>query len=120
MSERQRLLVVAFAERESGTRLISAGAAQPDLSGADMKRKSSSRQVRNSKPADRDTMRPEYDFSEAMRGVSAYHFAKGKNVVALDPELLDVFPDSKSVNNALHALAPLLRQQRLKRLARRS
>lgn len=83
-----------------------------------MKRKPSSRKV-GSLPADRDTMRPQYDFSDAMRGVTAYYFAKGKNVIALDPELLDVFPDSKSVNEALKALAPLLRRQKRKQRTRR-
>jgi hypothetical protein len=60
-------------------------------------------------------MRPEYDFSQGIRGVTAYYFARGTNVIALDPELLDVFPDSKAVNEALRALAPLLRRQRRKR-----
>jgi len=59
----------------------------------------------------RDTMRPEYDFSAATRGVTAARYAEGANVVVIDPEVLDVFPDSGTVNNALRALAPVLRQQ---------
>ena len=80
-----------------------------------MKKKVSSRRVRAARAPERDVMRAEYDFSEALRGVTAYYFAKGKNVIALDPDLLDVFPNSKSVNEALRALAPLLRRQRRKR-----
>lgn len=60
---------------------------------------------------DRDTMRPEYDFSGAVRGNTAARYAKGANVVVVDPELLDVFPDGVAVNEALRALAPVLRRR---------
>lgn len=62
--------------------------------------------------ADRDTMRKEYDFTGAVRGVTARRYAEGANVVVIDPEVLDVFPDASSVNEALRALAPVLRHQR--------
>ena len=61
---------------------------------------------------ERDTMRPEYDFSKAVRGVTAARYARGTNIVAVDPEVLDVFPDSATVNAALRALAPVLRQRK--------
>jgi hypothetical protein len=57
-------------------------------------------------------MRTEYDFSTAVRGLTAARYAAGANVVVIDPEVLDVFPDSDSVNGALRALAPVLRKQR--------
>jgi hypothetical protein len=60
---------------------------------------------------DTDTMRPEYDFRGAVRGVTAARYAQGTNVVAVDPDVRDVFPDSLKVNEALRALAPLLREQ---------
>ena len=63
-----------------------------------------------SQPDDRDTMRPEYDFSDAVRGATARRYAEGTNVVVVPPDLLDVFPDAESVNEALHALAPMLRR----------
>lgn len=69
--------------------------------------------------ADRDTMRPEYDFSKAVRGVTAARYAKGTNVVVIDPDLLDVFPDSSTVNEALRALAPVLRSRRSRKAVRR-
>jgi hypothetical protein len=69
---------------------------------------------------DRDTMRPEYDFSEAVRGVTAARYAQGANIVVIDPEVLDVFPDGATVNEALRALAPVLRQQRGAGAKRRS
>ena len=61
---------------------------------------------------DRDTLRPEYDFSKAVRGVTAKRYSRGTNIVVVDPEVRDVFPDSVAVNQALRALAPVLRQRR--------
>ena len=61
---------------------------------------------------DRDTMRAEYDFSGAVRGVTAARYRQGTNIVVLDPAVMDVFPDSASVNEALRALAPVLRRRR--------
>ena len=81
-----------------------------------MKKRASSR----SRSQDRDTMLPEYDFSAAVRGVTAVRYAQGANVAIIDPELLDVFPDSASVNQALSALAPVLRQRRRAPATRRS
>ena len=49
-------------------------------------------------------MRPEYDFSDGVRGKYAEQFRKGTNVVLLDPEVAKAFPDSKSVNDALRAI----------------
>lgn len=61
---------------------------------------------------ERDTMRPEYDFSGAVRGVTAARYAEGTNVVVVGHDVLDVFPDSASVNEALRALAPVIRHRR--------
>jgi hypothetical protein len=72
-----------------------------------MKQKVSRRNRKN----DRDTMRPEYDFSAADRGITAARYAQGANVAVIDPEVLDVFPDSATVNRTLRALAPVLRLQ---------
>ena len=66
---------------------------------------------RNDVTEERDTMRPEYDFSGAVRGVTAARYAKGTNVVVVDPEVLDVFPNSGAVNEALRVLAPVLRRR---------
>ena len=57
-------------------------------------------------------MRPEYDFSRGERGVTAPRYAEGANVVAIWPDVLDVFPDGVAVNEALRALAPILRRRR--------
>jgi hypothetical protein len=75
-----------------------------------MKKKAS----RRAQDLDRDTMRPEYDFSQAVRGATAARYREGANIVVIDPSMLDVFPDGRRVNQALRALAPVLRQQRRK------
>ena len=64
---------------------------------------------------DQDTVRPEYDFSGAVRGVTAARYTKGTNIVVVDPEVLDVFPDGVAVNEALRALAPVLRRRQSSR-----
>jgi hypothetical protein len=75
---------------------------------------------RKRRTGDRDTMRPEYDFSRAVRGVTAARYAQGANVVVIDPDILDVFPTGESVNEALRALAPVLRRNRRAAVRRRS
>ena len=64
---------------------------------------------RHNRRSDRDTMRPEYDFSAAVRGATAARYAQGANIAVIDPDVLDVFPDSATVNRTLRALAPVLR-----------
>jgi hypothetical protein len=61
---------------------------------------------------DKDTMRPEYDFSKGVRGVTAARYREGTNIIVLDPSLIDVFPDSDAVNETLRALAPVLRRRK--------
>ncbi len=55
--------------------------------------------------ADVDTMRPEYDFSGAVRGVTARRYAQGSNVVLLDPDVAEIFPNARAVNDALRTIA---------------
>ncbi len=61
-------------------------------------------------PPDLD-MRDEYDFSKGTRGKYADRFADGTNVVVLEPDLAELYPDSESVNRALRLLAELARRQ---------
>ena len=59
------------------------------------------KKVNQQKPGDdRDTMRTEYDFSGAVRGLTAARYAQGTNIVLVDPEVRDVFP-----------MAPVLRHR---------
>ena len=57
-------------------------------------------------------MRAEYDFFEGVRGKYVDRYRRGTNVVLLDPELADAFPDSKSVNDALRALVAIAARKR--------
>jgi hypothetical protein len=52
-------------------------------------------------------IRPEYNFAGGVLGKYADQYRRGTNVVLLDPELADAFPDSKSVNDALRALVAI-------------
>ena len=48
--------------------------------------------------------RPNLDFSKGVRGKYANLLKQGTNIVVLAPDLLDTFPDSESVNEALRSL----------------
>jgi hypothetical protein len=61
-----------------------------------------------------EEMLAEYDFSGGVRGKYAKRFAKGTIMVALDPDVAELFPDPKSVNNALRALGHIIRDRALK------
>ena len=55
-------------------------------------------------------MLEEYDFSNGIRGKYASKYKAGTNIVKLDPELIEYFPDSASVNEALKSLAKLMKK----------
>jgi len=58
-------------------------------------------------------MRPEYDFSSGVRGKHVEAYRAGTNVVFLEPDLVEAFPDSASVNQALRLLVKLSRSKAL-------
>ncbi len=60
-----------------------------------------------------DEMRREYDFSKGVRGVHHEAYRAGTNVVLLEPDLVEAFPDSASVNQALRLLVRLSRSKAL-------
>jgi hypothetical protein len=52
-------------------------------------------------------LRREYDFSKLRGGVRGKYyrrFTEGTNLVLLDPDIADAFPDAKAVNDALRVL----------------
>ena len=51
-----------------------------------------------------DDMRPEYDFSGAVRGKYYERFQQGSSIVLLEPDVSAAFPTSAAVNQALRAL----------------
>ncbi len=59
-----------------------------------------------------DAMRPEYDFTEGVRGKYSARYQEGTNVVVLDPDVAETFSDSESVNRALRAILDAMPKKR--------
>lgn len=55
-----------------------------------------------------DEMLEEYDFSNGIRGKYAQKYKEGVNIVKIDDDVRKVFPDSKSVNEALRTFIHLV------------
>lgn len=60
-------------------------------------------------------MRAEYDFSTGVRGKYAKLFAKGTNLVLLEPDVAAVFMTSAEVNRALRAILDVVPPKRLRK-----
>ena len=104
LSANSRLLVVVHAERgDDDIRIIALGSPTVE-NGLSMKKASkSSRTKKASRRINDDEILPEYDFSNAVRNKYAERYAEGTNLVLLEPDLAEQFPDSKSVSRALRA-----------------
>ena len=64
------------------------------------------------KKADKtEDMRPEYDFSKGVKGKYSKKYNEGTNIIILDPDIASLFPDSKTVNDALRVLAKVAQQK---------
>ena len=53
---------------------------------------------------DKDDLRPEYDLGKLGKGVRGKYLQRygvGSNVVVIDPDLTEAFPNAKAVNDAL-------------------
>ncbi len=57
-------------------------------------------------------MLEEYDFSQGVQGKYAAKYAKGTNVVVIEPDVARIFPDHDSVNQALRSLAEIIKRQK--------
>jgi hypothetical protein len=55
-------------------------------------------------------MLEEYDFSKGVRGKYAKRYAAGTNVVVIDPDVAEYFPDHESVNEALRSLLLIVKR----------
>jgi hypothetical protein len=67
--------------------------------------------MRKTMPRNQDPdMLEEYDFSKGVRGKYAERYREGTNIVKLDDDVTAMFPDTKSVNDALRALARIINQ----------
>lgn len=98
-SARRRTLVVVHTERGERIRVISVRLA----TGRD---NDPMKQMKN----DPDLME-EYDFSGGVRGKYARRFQEGSNVVVIDADVAEYFPDHDSVNDALRSLVEVITRQ---------
>ena len=61
-----------------------------------------------------EDMLPEYDFSKMKlvgRGIFAERYRSGTNLVLLEPDVREAFPDDESVNEALRVIAKAGKRQ---------
>ena len=56
-------------------------------------------------------MLEEYDFSKGVRGKYAKRYAEGTNVVLIDPDVAEFFPDHDTVNDALRSLVRIIKKR---------
>lgn len=57
-------------------------------------------------------MLKKYDFTRGVRGKYAKRYAQGTNVVVIDPDVAEYFPDHDSVNESLRGLVSILKKRR--------
>jgi len=55
-----------------------------------------------------NTILEEYDFSNGTRGKYAKEYKEGVNIIKLDKDVRKIFPDAKSVNEALRTLIHIM------------
>ena len=60
---------------------------------------------------DPDMLR-QYDFSGGVRGKYSKRYEEGTNVVVIDPDVVEYFPDHESVNEALRNIAAIIKRRR--------
>jgi hypothetical protein len=68
---------------------------------------------------DVDEILPEYDFSRARPNKYASRYAAGSVVVVLEPDVAAMLPSAGEANDALRALAGLIRKHRPRRATTR-
>ncbi len=61
--------------------------------------------------AEDDDLEPEYDLAQllkgSVRGKYAQRYQEGTNLILLDPDVAQAFPDERSVNDALRLVVQL-------------
>ena len=68
--------------------------------------------MKKAKSEDNDWLRPEYersDLGKIVRGKYAQRLEESSNIVVLDPQVAEAFPNDEAVNNALRGLLELAR-----------
>ena len=64
-------------------------------------------------PEKNNEMLQEYDFSKGVRGKYARRYARGSNVIVLEPDVAKVFPNAEAVNTSLRSLAEIIRRRKV-------
>ena len=59
-----------------------------------------------------DEMLPQYDFAKGVRGKYTRRYARGSNVVVLDPDAAELFPNAEAVNRSVRSLAEIIRRRK--------
>ncbi len=67
---------------------------------------------KSNKKENKGEMLEEYDFGEGVRDKCARQYAEGTNIVVIEPDLIEFFPDQASVNEALRGLAAIIKRQK--------
>ena len=62
------------------------------------------------KVSETDEMLPEYNFKGGIRGKYSKRYAEETNIVLIDQDVHEFFPDQKSVNEALRTLAAIIKK----------
>jgi len=98
-SAKRKVVFLSHTQRGDRIRII-ARERQPQGSANNMKKASAKK--------NNNDLRPEYDLSKLKGGVRGKYYRQataGTNLVLIDPELTEIFPDTESVNRALRLLA---------------
>ena len=56
-------------------------------------------------------MLQEYNFSKGVRGKYSQRYTEGTNVVLIDPDVSEFFPDHDMVNDALRSLITIIKKR---------
>jgi hypothetical protein len=116
-SDKPRLLVVLVTERDDVIHLISVRK-RPAVSEGTMKKARHRKTPVGQLP--HDEVLPEYDFSRSRPNKYAAGYRQGSLVVTLDPDVAAIFPGAREANEALRALAGVIRSHKTRRPSRRS
>jgi hypothetical protein len=57
-------------------------------------------------------MLDEYDFSRGVRGKYAKRYSEGTNVVVIDSDIAEYFPDHDAVNDSLRSLVSIIKRRK--------
>jgi hypothetical protein len=57
-------------------------------------------------------MLDEYDFSKGIRGKYSKKYNAGTNIVVIEPDVAEYFPDHDSVNQALRSLTEIIKKHK--------